>query len=340
MNSQRYSAPLVDISVVVCHHVGDLLYGFLTSLSTSTDVSYEVIVMTSNEELSMQGIKNCLVFHHTGLPAAKRNAGARIARGKYLAFFDDDVTIDPLCLYHLKDGIKGDVAMTYGRLWNMERTNRFDEAGGYLTWTGFIWSRAGQNDIDNGQYSKDELIFAGKSASCMIRKDVFKKVGGFDEDFGILGEESDLSWRVWLQGYQVMYTPQATGLHAFNTKFKPKDKHYTNSRVFFNGPKNYLTMLTKNLGTEHLWIIPIHFSIWFIVAFVMIITGKMIQGFHVLKGLLSYLTNMSVILSKRNIIQERRQILESNLWTIIHRQTPGGYYRTRILRYITLGLHG
>lgn len=329
-----------DISVIVCHHVGELLYGFLTSLSKSTDVSYEVIVMTSNEELSLQGIKGCLVFHHIGLPAAKRNAGARIARGKYIAFFDDDVEIDPLCLYHLKDGIKSNVAMSYGRLWNMEHRNRFDEAGGYLTWTGFIWSRAGQNDIDTGQYSKDELIFAGKSASCMVRKDVFKNIGGFDEEFGILGEESDLSWRVWLSGKQVLYTPQATGYHAFNTRFKPVTKHYTNERVFCNGCRNYITMLIKNLGREHLWIVPLHMMIWFFAAFAMIITGKIAQGLNILKGLLYCFTNMSAIFSKRKKIQENRKVDESDIWPLIYSKTPRGYYRTRFLRYITLGLHG
>lgn len=341
MNSTTYSSQSAEVSIVVCHHVGNLLDGFIKSVTLSENVKYEVIVMTSDEELSLKGIKNCLVFHHTGLPAAKRNAGARIARGKYLAFFDDDVTIDPLCLYHLKDGIQGDIAMTYGRLWNMERRNRFDEAGGFLTWTGFIWSRAGQNDVDEGQYSKDELIFSGKSASCMVRKDIFIQVGGFDEDFGILGEESDLSWRIWLQNKKVLYAPQATGLHAFNCPtIKPQKKYYTNSRVFKNGCRNYCVMIIKNLGREHLWIIPIHLTIWFFAALVMLLTLKIPQGINILKGLWSILTTIPTILGKRKKIQQHRKINESALWPIISRKTPRGYWRTRFLRYITLGLHG
>src|SRR3990167_5236717 len=252
MNSSGYFMLNPDISVCVCHHTGTLLFGFLESLFKSKDVTYEVIVITSNEELAMKGIKGCLVIHSNAMPAEKRNMGARLSKGKYLAFFDDDVTIDDHCLYHLKEGLGPSVGMTYGRLWSMEHRNRFDEAGGYMTWTGFIWSRAGQNDIDNGQYSKDETILAGKSASCMVKNDVFKKVCGFDEDFGILGEETDLSWRIWLSGKTVFYCPQATGFHAFNTKFKPKEKHYTNDRVFYNGTRNYITMLLKNLGREHL----------------------------------------------------------------------------------------
>lgn len=340
MNSTRYSGQRADISVVVCHHTGDLLNGFIESVTKSESVSYEVIVMTSDEKLAEVGIKNTLTFHHTGLPAAKRNAGARIARGKYLAFFDDDVTIDPLCLYHLKDGIKDDTAMTYGKLWNMEHHNRFDEAGSFLTSTGFLWSRAGQNDIDKGQFNQDEYILAGKSASCMVLKDVFKKVGRFDEDFGILGEETDLSWRIWLSGKRVLYVPNSTGYHAFNTKFKPMEKHYTNRRVYYNGCRNYITMLIKNLGREHLWIVPLHATIWFGAGIVMVCTGKLRQGINILTGLFSIMATLSLILTKRRRIQESRRIDESDLWPLIHRATPRGYYRQRFIRYITLGLHG
>lgn len=331
-----------EVSIVVCHHVGDLLLDFLQSVTYSESVSYEVIIMTSDEKLAREGISGCMTFHNTGLPAEKRNAGARVAIGKYLAFFDDDVTIDPLCLYHLKDGIKDDIAMTYGKLWNMEHRNRFDEAGGYLTSTGFIWSRAGQNDIDNGQYNNDEYIFAGKSASCMVRKDVFKQVGGFDEDFGILGEETLLSWRIWLQGFKVLYTPQATGAHAFNCPtIKPVKKHYTNTRVFFNGVRNYHSMLLQCLEIKNLWkIIPLHSMIWIGAGCAMLITGKLKEGYNIFKGLMYVMRNWKNIMLKRRKVQDNRVRTDSELWPYIYRNAPRGYYKTRILRYITLGLHG
>ena len=105
----------------------------------------------------------------------------------------------------------------------------------------------------------------------MIRADAYKAIAGFDEDFGILGEETDLSWRLWLKGVKILYTPQATGYHAFNTKFKPVEKHYTSKRVQFNGCRNYCVMLIKNLETHNLWrILPIHILIWFFAGLAMI----------------------------------------------------------------------
>lgn len=329
-----------EVSVIVCHHRGDFIYDFIKSIFKSEDVDFEVIVMTSDEELAMVGIRNCIVFHNEGLPAAKRNAGARIARGRFLAFFDDDVTVDPLCLYHLRNTFEESVGMVYGKLWNMEHQDRFDEAGGYLTWTGFIWSRAGQNDKDVGQFNEEVPILAGKSASCMVRTDIFKRVKGFDEDFGILGEETDLSWRIWLLGKTVFYAPTATGLHAFNTKFKPAKEYYTSKRVHYNGCRNYITMLLKNLELKNLWVVPIHMMIWFFAGLALCTTLKFEQGLNIFRGMIRVGLNFPTILKKRKRIQENRNVDDSDIWPSIFRRAPRGYYRTRLLRYITLGLHG
>lgn len=337
----RYSAAnKPQISVIVCHHTGELLYEFIESIFKSEHVSFEVIVMTSDEKLALTGIKNCMVFHDEGLPAVKRNAGARIAKGHYLAFFDDDVIVDKDCLWHLKESITNDVVMTYGKLWNREHTNRFDEAGSFVTTTGFLWSRAAQNEIDSGQYNKEEYVLSGKSANCMIRKDLFKRIEGFDESFGILGEETDLAWRLWLRGHKILYVPQATGLHAFNTKWKPATQYYTSKRVHYNGCRNYITMLLKNLGKEHLWIIIPHSLIWFFAGLAMLGTGKFEQGWNIWKGLFYVMCHLKEILEKRGRIQSQRKLEEKDLWPIISRKTPKGYYLQRFTRYLRIGLHG
>ena len=329
------------MSVIVCHHTGNLISGFIDSIFESTNVNFEVIVMTSNSELATKGIRDCRVFYHEGLPATKRNAGARLSKGRYLAFFDDDVTVSPDCLWKLKLSLIPTVGMVYGKLWNMEFRNRFDEAGSFLTATGFLWSRAGQNDIDEGQFDKTEFVLAGKSASCMVKANIFKLAGGFDEDFGILGEETDLSWRVWLSGFSVVFQPEATGYHAFNTKFKPKEKHYTSERVHFNGCRNYITMLIKNLEWRNLWTKLIaQFTIWFSAGFVMIITGRVQQGWNIWRGLGYILANWKYLTNKRERIQNNRVKSDRDLLPIIQRRPPRGYYTQRFTRYITQAIHG
>jgi len=332
-----------EVSIIVCHHLGDFIYKFVESVKASTFTDYEIIVITSDEKLATNGIKGCVTFHSTAMPAEKRNIGSRLAKGKYLAFFDDDVEVTQDCLYFLRQAFDKykKIGMVYGKLYNMEHRNRFDEAGGFITSTGFIWSRAGQNEIDRGQYDEPELIFSGKSASCMIRRDVFEKIGGFDDDFEILGEESDLSWRVWLSGFHVLWEPNSVAYHAFNTKFKPAEKFYTSKRVQYNGCRNYITMLVKNLEWRNLWkMLIIQYLVWTYAAIAMIITGKANQGLNILKGLGYTLRKASYILEKRKKIQERRVVSDKDIWPNIFRRTPAGYYRQRFIRYLKIGLHG
>lgn len=302
----------------------------------------EIIVVTSDDALAEKGISDCIVIYNEGMPAEKRNVGARVARAPILGFFDDDVEIEPDCLTYFINALVSyqEIGMVYGKLHNAEKKNCFDEAGGYLTSTGFIWSRAGQNDLDTGQYDTPEPILAGKSASCAIRKDVFVKVGGFDEDFGILGEETDLSWRVWLSAKEVWFIPRAEGVHYFNTRWKPPGDYYTSKRVHYNGCRNYLTMLIKNLGRGHLWVVPIHGLIWFCAGIAMLFTGKANQGLNLLRGLGCAITDLGRTLRKRKKIQESRKIDERDLWPKIYRQAPRGYYKQRFCRYLSIGLHG
>lgn len=299
-------------------------------------------MVSSNEELCTEGISGCITWYSTALPAEKRNIGARLAKGKYLAIFDDDVEILPGCIEEMVQLISYSpkIGMVYAKLHKFDETHRFDEAGGFLTNTGFIWSRAEQNIEDIGQYDKPEAIFAGKSAACLVRKYVWDKLGGMDEDFGILGEESDLSWRMWISGWEVWWCPRSVAEHKFNTRFKPVSKHYTNERVFKNGCHNYINMWIKNCGKEHLWIIPFLSLIWLSVAFVMIGTLKVTEGTSILKGLWSVIRNLRSTLRKREHLQDMRRVDESIIWPIISRTPRWSYYGTRLTRYISQGLHG
>jgi len=332
-----------EISIICCHHKGTFVHKFVESVKKSIGVTYEIIIITSDDHLAVTGIPGCKVHSGDQYPASKRNSGARISSGRYLAFFDDDVEINSDCLLKYKQFMDSNpqVGMAYGKLYNMENRNRFDEAGGFLTATGFIWSRAGQNDVDTGQYDYHSTILAGKSASCIMREEIFFKVGGFDEDFEILGEETDLSWRVWLTGFRVCFVPEAVGYHAFNTKFKPAKEYYTSSRVHLNGCRNYIVMLQKNLGGKMLWrILPIHITCWIIAGLAMICTLKVTQGVNIFRGLSQSIMRYPATAKKRRKIQERRVISDRELFNFIFSRTPRAYYIKRLLRYLSIGLHG
>lgn len=328
------------ISVILCHHKGRLIDDAIKSLNDCVNrKDFEVIVMTSDVTY-----KHCLadrLIFQEGGPDVKRNIGFKFAQGSYIAFFDDDIEVQKHAVLEMEKLLDEPcVGMVFGKLLNMEHRNRFDEAGSYLTTTGFLWSRAESHVEDTGQYEEAVPILAGKSAACMIRRNLFVKTGKFDVSFGILGEETDLAWRVWLCGFKVMYCPQSVTYHAFNTKFKPAD-FYTPDRVYFNGCKNYIMMLVKNLETINLWrILPVHILIWIVSAFAMLFGGRVRAFKLIFKALFHVFTHWNLILNKRAVVQKTRQIKDKDLFKFILKSPKFSYYLERLKRYVQVGLHG
>ena len=55
--------------------------------------------------------------------------------------------------------------------------------------------------------SKSHEIDSPSGAFYLVKKDIFEKVHGFDEDFFMYGEDLDLSYRIKEMGYKIIYYP-------------------------------------------------------------------------------------------------------------------------------------
>lgn len=330
---------MLKVSAILCHHKGGLINKAIFSLLKQKVVELEIIVATSVKDASFYGTKTIYV---QGGPAYKRNIAFRFASHDLIAFFDDDIEANPTAVYEMAKALQQEgVGAVFGKLLNMEHQGRFDEAGSYLTSSGFLWARAESGCQDVGQFENMEPVLAGKSASMMIRRQVFAEVGMYDASYEILGEETDLAWRVWLAGYRVLYVPSSVTLHAFNTRFKPKD-FYVPKRVYFNGCRNYLTMLYTNLGKKR-WILPLttQLIVWSCAGIGMLLSGKFEACFHIFKGIVYFFSNIRTIWKKRAKTQwNLRKVSDKELMPIVLRNPPLSYYTKRFFHYIKTGLHG
>ena len=327
-------------SVIIPHHTGDFVPAAIKSIQQSKEVEYEIIVVTSVETVQFEGART--VFCKGG-PSHKRNVGARYASHDYLFFLDDDVEVTP---YFLREMIRGmdepKVGMVYGKSLNMERKKMLDNAGSFITWTGFLWAREESGLMeDKGQFDQIEEIFAGKGACMALRRSTFYKVFGFDPDYEILAEETDISWKVWFIGERVLWIPRAVLYHAFNTKFKPWNYFYTNKRVYFNGAFNYLAMLTKFLEWKNWWrIVPLHYCVWLCAGIGMVLSGKPEAGFCILNAVFQFPRRWKKTMQRRKLVQPLRTKSDSELFKKIMRQPKFSFYWNRFWHYLQTGRHG
>ena len=63
------------------------------------------------------------------------------------------------------------------------------------------------------KHLKSRLVLGACTAGSVLKRDVFNKIGGFDSKYYYLAEDLDLSLRVNLSGYNVVYIPELMVYH-------------------------------------------------------------------------------------------------------------------------------
>lgn len=82
-------------------------------------------------------------------------------------------------------------------------------AGGKIDWQNLIAFHIGVDEVDKGQYEKVEATDFASGCCEMVKKEVFEKIGLFDEKYFLYYEDNDLSQRAKKAGFAVYYQPKA-----------------------------------------------------------------------------------------------------------------------------------
>ena len=141
-----------------------------------------------------------------------------------------------------------DVAVVSPKLVSWLDRTRFEYAGasgGFIDFLGYPFCRGRilkRVEADEGQYDDARDVFWVSGAAFCCRADVFRALGGFDDDFFAHMEEIDLCWRLHQRGQAIRVIPQSVVFHLGGGSLpasNPK-KTYLNFR-------NNLFLLYKNL---------------------------------------------------------------------------------------------
>ncbi len=143
---------------------------------------------------------------HRG-PAATRNNGFRNSSGNFIFFTDSDCIVPKNWIKEMLGRFGKDIAMVGGGLvpFSLETLSEKFE----------------QNRRDRLYGDKKRLIEALPSCNMAIRRDVFEKVKGFDEQFRYPSfEDYDLCYRIRDLGYNILYDPKIGVVHLHSSTWK------------------------------------------------------------------------------------------------------------------------
>jgi len=124
-------------------------------------------------------------------------------------------------------------------------------AGGFIDKYGYPYCRGRVFETieqDNGQYDDNAEIFWASGACFFIRKQVYRELGGFDEDFFAHQEEIDLCWRAWNANYKARFCYKSVIYHVGGATLSVGSPRKT-----FLNFRNSLWMMAKNLPAGKLF---------------------------------------------------------------------------------------
>jgi GT2 family glycosyltransferase len=222
-----HESPMVSIIIPTKDKV-ELLKRCIESIDAKTIYkNYEIIILDndSTDPDTISYLKNSShrieCFNEPFNFSKINNLGARLAKGDYLLFLNNDTeVIDGKWLESMLEhsqrpevGVVGALLLYPGREDSQSRYHRIQHAGVILG-VGGVANHAFRGlpyETSNyfGLHRVVRNCSAVTAACIMLRKNVFDEVGGFDEDFKIVFQDVDLCLRVREKGYSVVYTPHS-----------------------------------------------------------------------------------------------------------------------------------
>ena len=150
--------------------------------------------------------------------AVSRNNGAKIANGKFLLFLDDDNILGENALVSLLDEFKKNSKLGLAAPMAVHKRPGKDNLIWSLGSDFNRWTSQPKDNCPNLPLEKLPLEPQTYSTSYypngfMVPREIYDEVGGFDESYVQIFEESDFGWKIREAGYDAIISTKARTEH-------------------------------------------------------------------------------------------------------------------------------
>ncbi|MFX0135426.1 MAG: glycosyltransferase family 2 protein [Candidatus Hodarchaeota archaeon] len=182
---------------------------------------------------------------------AGNNLGVKYARGTFIVILNPDTIVNDGWLRELIIPLqKNEKIVTTPMILTYEGS-RIETCGTLNHFTGLTFTRGLTAKPED--YNQEEFVSGISGCNFAIKKDYYESVGGFDEKFFIYNEDSDLSWRIHLKHFKILYVPKSKVKHDWELKVSPQKLYHLE--------KNRYIMLRKYLTWKNILVLFPSFSI-------------------------------------------------------------------------------
>ncbi|MEA2220924.1 MAG: hypothetical protein QOJ35_3550 [Solirubrobacteraceae bacterium] len=209
-----------DVAVVVVNFDGErLLPACLAALRAQTLAPAEVLVADNG---SRDGSLALLRAHdpHVGVLELGRNLGfggganrgVAATAAPWVCVLNSDATPEPGWLEALTAAPREHRTWALGSVLVSAATGRIESAGDQYAPAGYAYKLL--RDRPLSELPREPYrVFAAPGAAPVFRRDVFERLGGYEERFFLYYEDVDLAFRAVLAGYHALLVPDARVVH-------------------------------------------------------------------------------------------------------------------------------
>lgn len=211
---------MYQVSVVIPNFNGkELLQDCLETLPFNEN--YELIVVdngSSDGSIQMLMEKYPYVTricndNNMGFSAAV-NQGIKEAKAPYVILLNNDTKIREGFIEALKDTLDNDpgIFSASSCMVSMKELDIIDDTGDYYNALGWAFTLGKGKPV--AKYQKMRKVFSACGGASIYRKEVFEKIGYFDENHFAYLEDVDVGFRSQIYGYKNVYNNKAVCLHV------------------------------------------------------------------------------------------------------------------------------
>ena len=243
--TENLNMPLVSI-IIINYNGKSYLEKCLESIKKIKYDNLEIIVVDNH---STDGTMEFLVQNYPSIITLKldknygfakpNNMAAKITKGDFLLFLNNDTEVTPNFLTELVQVLVGNNQIGICQSLLLKPNGEIDSSGDFIDTIGVVYNS--KKPID-----KIREISSARGASMIIRKELFLDLGGFDEQFFVSFEDVDLGWRTWIKGYKVVINPKSVVYHHGG-----KTHDSIKNEISFHGLKNQLSMKITNFEMKY-----------------------------------------------------------------------------------------
>ena len=214
--------------VVLCWNGRKLIEEYLPSLLQFQPADSDIIVA---DNASTDDSVAYLTTHFPSVKILQLEKNFGFAQGyneviktlthEFVVLINQDVAVTDNWLQPLLRAIESDekIAAVQPRIRAHLQNEYFEyagAAGGWIDRFGYTFCRGRIFDViekDVNQYDSEMEIFWASGACMLVRRNIYRDLGGLDADFFAHMEEIDLCWRMKNAGYKIIYCPDSMVYH-------------------------------------------------------------------------------------------------------------------------------